>query len=368
MKPADVTARLAPAVLDSLTTATVLLDRELAVVYMNPSAESLFGASLQHRAGQPVGALVPGADELRAQLRQALASGDPYTVREFDLPLAGGRQVIADIAITPVRDAGGAALLLEIVVLDRRLRITREEALLAQQQLSRTVLRGLAHEIKNPLGGLRGAAQLLERELDDPGLREYTRVVIAEADRLRNLVDSLLGPARPPRRRPVNVHQVLEHVRMLVEAEAHPGVVLETDYDPSIPQLQGDPEQLVQAVLNILRNAVEAVQGQAAGGRSGVIRLRTRTARQLTLGHRRHRLAARIEIIDNGPGVPGDQRDTIFYPLVTGRPDGTGLGLSIAQDLVGRHGGLIECESRPGRTCFTIFLPLVTAAGERGHD
>ena len=366
MKPAKMSARLAPAVLDSLTTAIVLLDRDLGVVYMNPSAESLFGASLQHRAGHPVGLLVPGAGALRAQLRQALASGGPYTVREFDLPLAGGRRVTADITITPVGDAGDAALLLEIAVLDRRLRITREEAMLAQQQVSRTVLRGLAHEIKNPLGGLRGAAQLLERELDDGGLREYTRVVIAEADRLRNLVDSLLGPSRPPRRRPVNIHEVLEHVRMLVDAEAHPGIVLETDYDPSIPQLEGDPEQLIQAVLNIVRNAAEAVQDQAAAGGHGIIRLRTRSARQLTLGHRRHRLVARIEIVDNGPGIAGDQRDTIFYPLVTGRPDGTGLGLSFAQDLVGRHGGLIECDSRPGETCFTIFLPL-SAAGEAGY-
>ncbi|HYW05195.1 MAG TPA: nitrogen regulation protein NR(II) [Gammaproteobacteria bacterium] len=367
MTPTNPTAHLAPAVLDSLTTATVLLDRELAVVYLNPSAESLFGASLAHRAGRPVGILVPGADELCAQLRQVLDSGDPYTVREFDLPLPGGRQVTADIAITPMREAGEAALLLEIVPLDRRLRITREEALLAQQQVSRTVLRGLAHEIKNPLGGLRGAAQLLERELEDPDLREYTRVVIAEADRLRNLVDSLLGPARPPRRRPVNIHRVLEHVRMLVEAETHPGIVLETDYDPSIPRLRGDPEQLIQAVLNIVRNAVEAVQARAAAAADGVIRLRTRTARQRTLGHRRHRLVARIEVIDNGPGIPEEQRDTIFYPLVTGRPDGTGLGLSIAQDLVGRHGGLIECESRPGQTCFTIFLPLSAADGEVGH-
>ncbi len=354
--------QLAAAVLDSLTTATVLLDEHLALVHMNASAESLFGASLQHHAGDPVHVLLPGADALQTQLRRVLSSGDPCTLREFGLPLPGARRVIADIAVTPVGEAGRGAILLEIAVLDRHLRISREEALIAQQEVSRTVLRGLAHEIKNPLAGLRGAAQLLERELPGPELREYTRIVIDEADRLRNLVDALLGPDRAPRSRELNVHRVLEHVRRLVEAEVHPGVHIRTDYDPSLPTLQGDPEQLIQATLNIVRNAVEAVQPQGERGEPGIVRLRTRASRQLTLGYRRHRLVARIDVIDNGPGIPPDQRETVFYPLVTGRPGGTGLGLSIAQDLVNRHGGLIECDSRPGETRFTLYLPVAVEA------
>jgi two-component system nitrogen regulation sensor histidine kinase GlnL len=214
------------------------------------------------------------------------------------------------------------------------------------------LIRNLAHEIKNPLGGLRGAAQLLEQEFADQSLKEYTQIIIGEADRLRNLVDRMLGPIRPPVYDDVNIHEVLERVRTLVLAEIGDGIHIEQDYDPSIPLLKGDADQLIQAVLNIVRNAVQALEGQ------GVILIRTRVQRQYTIGHTRHKLVARLDIIDNGPGISKERLEEIFYPMISGRIDGTGLGLSIAQVLVSQHGGLIECESRPGKTVFTLLLPL----------
>lgn len=224
--------------------------------------------------------------------------------------------------------------------------------LLQQQSATRALLRGLAHEVKNPLGGLRGAAQLLENELDDEELKEYTRIIIGEADRLQNLVDRMLGPNSLPRIREINIHEVLEHVRSLVGVEAPPDVHLVTDYDPSIPPVAGDRDQLIQVVLNLVRNAVHAV------GDTGTITLRTRVQRQYTIGQTRHKLVASIDVIDDGPGIPEEIREKVFFPMVSGKAEGTGLGLSIAQSLINQHGGLIEYESRPGRTQFTILLPV----------
>jgi two-component system nitrogen regulation sensor histidine kinase GlnL len=248
-------------------------------------------------------------------------------------------------------------LLVELRQVDRQLRINREESLLAQQNTARALVRNLAHEIKNPLGGLRGAAQLLEREFQDDSLKEYTRIIIGEADRLRNLVDRMLGPTHPPMYSRINIHEVLERVRSLVAAECGPGLRIERDYDPSIPPVTGDSDQLIQALLNIVRNAVQALENQ------GLIILRTRVRRQYTIGHQRHKLVACLEVIDNGPGIPKERLQEIFYPMISGRPQGTGLGLSIAQNLVNQHGGLIECRSRPGETVFTVLLPLEKTRG-----
>jgi two-component system nitrogen regulation sensor histidine kinase GlnL len=234
--------------------------------------------------------------------------------------------------------------------------LTRENALLAQLGGSRLMVRQLAHEIKNPLGGLRGAAQLLERELLDPALREYTRVIISEADRLTNLLDSMLGPGRPPAKQLVNVHELLERVYHLLRSEAPPGVAIERDYDPSLPSLTIDPNHIIQAMLNLGRNAIQALAGATVPAPR--LTLRTRAVSNASVGAHRHRLVASIQFEDNGPGVPAEIRDTIFYPLVSGRSDGTGLGLGIAQDLVSRHGGLIEFDSTPGRTIFVISLPM----------
>jgi two-component system nitrogen regulation sensor histidine kinase GlnL len=228
---------------------------------------------------------------------------------------------------------------------------------MSQNESARALVRGLAHEIRNPLGGLRGAAQLLERELGTEELKEYTRIIVHEADRLQALVDRLLGPRMLPSKRLINIHEVTERVRALIQAEAPGGIVVDRDYDPSIPELYADPELLIQATLNVAQNAVQAVAD------AGHILLRTRVHRQYTIGQRRHRLVARIDICDNGAGIREDLKDLIFYPMVTGRNDGTGLGLSIAQSLVNQHAGLIECHSEPGNTTFSILLPLVNVPG-----
>jgi len=214
------------------------------------------------------------------------------------------------------------------------------------------MIRQLAHEIRNPLGGLRGAAQLLERELPTPELREYTRIIIGEADRLTSLTDSLLGPIRSPQRQLLNLHEILERVIVLIASEQRDAVRLVRDYDPSLPPLSADPDQLIQSLLNVARNAMQAA------GPDGHIVFRTRVLGNFAIGQIRHKLVASIEIEDDGPGIPAEIADSIFYPLVTGRPDGTGLGLPISQDLVSRHGGLIEFQSRPGKTVFMVRLPI----------
>ncbi len=340
-------------IVENLSTAVLLLGEDLCVRYLNPAAEALFEISARQAQDLALGAALPGAGVLVSILRQAAAGARAYTERGVEVRLPPDRSITVDCTVTPLSDAGKArSLLLEIVQVDLPLRIAREESLIAQNQATRILTRGLAHEIKNPLGGLRGAAQLLERELPGPALQEYTRIIIGEADRLQALVDRMLGPNGPPRTGPVNIHEVVEHVRGLIEAEAPAEVRIVRDYDPSIPPLAGDRDQLVQALLNIVRNALQAV------GERGTIRLRTRADRQLTIGARRHKLVARIEVIDDGPGIPAGMQESIFYPLITGREGGTGLGLSIAQSLVSHHGGLIECASRPGHTEFTLLLPL----------
>ena len=344
--------------LESLTTSVLLLDESLRLVFMNPAGEMLFESSIRRTAGHSIHDLIPRDEEFHAGLLQSLKTGHPFTERERRLTLPPNREITVDLTVTPLLETGQPRrLLVEMVRVDRQLRITREEHILSQQAATRALLRGLAHEIKNPLGGLRGAAQLLERELPSVVLREYTRVIIGEADRLQNLVDRMLGPNNLPRMEYLNLHEVLEHIRSLVGAEAPHGVHLLTDYDPSIPDIRADRDMLIQAVLNIVRNALQAV------GEKGAITLMTRIMRQYTIGQVRHKLVAAIQVIDDGPGIPPGMMERIFYPLVSGRPGGTGLGLSIAQSLINQHGGLIECDSQPGRTVFTLLIPL-----EGSHD
>jgi two-component system nitrogen regulation sensor histidine kinase GlnL len=343
-----------PQLPDYLSTAVVVLDAARAVRYLNASAEALFAVSARQLVGQPLSAAIAGSEQFDPAIDQALTTGVVYTERERRLQVPGGQPITVDCTVTPLP---GEQVLLELSQLDRHLRISRDQNLLAQGRAIRDLVRGLAHEIKNPLGGLRGAAQLLERELDRPELAEYTRVIIGEADRLQTLVDGLLGPTGMPQRRLTNIHEVLERVRQLVQVEAPPGVEIRRDYDPSIPPLLAEPDQLIQAVLNIVRNAL-----QALGGR-GRITLRSRTQRQFTIAETPHKLVVRLDISDDGPGVPPEILEKVFVPMVTTRPEGTGLGLPIAQTLINRHGGLIECSSRPGETVFTIWLPL-----EDEHD
>ena len=339
-------------VFENINTAILLFDSNLRLKCLNPAAEMLLSSSALRLIGTLANELFL-SEELIDSLEQVVKTGHPVTERELGLRLIHDHKVTVDITITPMTDPRrDPELLVEMNQVDRVLRIAREEGLIAQTATTRALVRGLAHEIKNPLGGLRGAAQLLERELDDDELKEYTGIIISEADRLQVLMDRMLGPRALPQKEILNIHEVLERVRQLVEAEVPREIVLNTDYDPSIPEFKADKDQLIQSFLNLLRNAVQAV------GDNGKVTLRSRTMRQYTIGQHLHKLVARIEIIDTGPGIDPDLKESIFLPMVTGRAEGTGLGLPIAQSLINLNNGLIECESQPGNTIFTVLLPI----------
>lgn len=343
-------------ILENLSSAVLLFDRSLCLQYMNPAAEMLFEVSFRHMLGNPAESLIQCPEGVtRQHLEQALRTGHHFTERELSLPLPDGKRATVDCTIIPLTDSeGDAGLLVEIQQIDRQLRISREEQLLSQHQAAQELIRGLAHEIKNPLGGLRGAAQLLEQELVDPALCEYTQIIINEADRLKNLLNQMLGPVRLPNLRKVNIHTLLERVGNLVQAESGERIAIIRDYDPSIPDLYVDSDRIIQALLNILRNAAREISNHP----DGRIVLQTRILRQFTISNRRHRLVAQIGIEDNGRGIPQSIREKLFYPMVTASGDGVGLGLSIAQSLINQHGGLVECTSEPGKTLFSVLLPV----------
>ncbi len=343
--------------LDALLTSVFVLDEELRVDYMNAAAQTLLGLGPNQALRKRITELSRGMETLVPLFERARTGGEGVVQRELSWPGSNGTDRILDCAVTQITlGRHGSRLLVEIEDITQHRRLTRENALLAQLDGSRLMVRQLAHEIKNPLGGLRGAAQLLEREFLDPSLREYTRVIISEADRLTHLLDSMLGPGRPPAKQLINVHELLERVYHLLRSEAPERVQIVRDYDPSLPALTVDPNHIIQAMINLGRNALHALAG--SDEEAPALTLRTRASTGVSIGATRHRLVASIQFEDNGAGVPTAIRDTIFYPLVSGRPDGTGLGLGIAQDLVSRHGGLIEFDSAPGRTLFTLSLPL----------
>ena len=342
-------------ILESLSTGVIALDTDLRITAINTAAQDLLQVSEARSLGLRAEQLLPRAEDWGKAIRQAQDDGITVTRRNLTLILPSNQESHVDLFIAPLfPEQGGPGLLVELQAVDRLLRISREESILNAQETTRTVIRGLAHEIKNPLGGVRGAAQLLDRELPDERLSEYTQVIIQEADRLRDLVDRLLGSHKELTLQPLNVHEVLEHVRNLLFAESDQTLTFERDYDPSLPEVPGDKTQLIQAVLNITRNALQAATDVA----ECQITLRTRSQRQFTIGTKRHRLVCRVDIIDNGPGIPEDLQHAIFVPMVTGRADGTGLGLSISQSIINRHGGLLECTSEPGQTRFSIYLPM----------
>ncbi len=345
--------RLSQNVLENLTTAVLLLDKTRKLVYINTAGEMIFAESSRQLLGSSAKDLFRGCEGvIEEDLVRCLDTGASLSERNIVLEMLE-HPVTVNFFVTPLYEGTKPAnILVEMHQVDRHLRIYREEQLLEQQHASRLLLRGLAHEIKNPLGGLRGAAQLLDQELDSAELREYTKIVIEEADRLRVLVDRMLGPKRLPQKRSLNIHKVVERVRQLVQAEAPENVKIEQDYDPSIPELYADSDQLIQAVLNIVLNAAQAV------GDEGRITLRTRIDRRMTIGHQQNKLVIKLDVIDTGVGIEPEMLSQIFYPMVTSRAEGTGLGLSIAQSIINRHGGLVECISSPGRTVFSIFLPL----------
>lgn len=349
MSPDDIHKPL----LDSLSTSIILVDRSLCLRHMNPSAEALLSASIERTLGQPLTQFFYESQDTPKQLQQAADESNHYTKRHAEWQLLTGGQITVDYTVTPFGEDG---LVIEIQPIDRLLRISREEMLTSSQETTRDLVRGMAHEIKNPLGGIRGAAQLLARELPGSDLQEYTGVIIDEADRLRNLVDRMLGPNQLPQVQAVNIHEVLERVATIIKAESSGTVVIPRDYDPSIPDLEADKEQLIQALLNIARNAMQALQEHKSD--RPTIRLVTRIQRRHTIGRRNHPLVCRVDIVDNGPGIPEDIVKNIFYPMISGRADGTGLGLTISQHLIHQHQGLIECHSEPGSTRFSLYLPM----------
>jgi len=344
--------------LDVLATGVIVLDSQLCVVYANVGAQDLLAVGLNQARGRPMTELFADSHNLDVLLRRTLARGEPYAGHEMPLePIAKPAHrdpVVVDVTVTPLEgQVTGTHLLIELADARTRLRLSRESEMLARLDGSRLMVRQLGHEIKNPLGGLRGAAQLLDRELHNDALKEYTTVIISEADRLRALVDSMLGPSRPPQKSLVNIHELCEHVFHLLRSEAPEKMSIERDYDPSLPNARFDRNEIVQALLNVARNAMQAVDPH-----TGRVTLRTRVLTNINISTVRHRLVANIQVEDNGHGVPPELQRSVFYPLVTTRATGTGLGLAIAQDLVTRHGGIVEFESRPGRTVFTLLLPL----------
>ncbi|MFK7912826.1 MAG: nitrogen regulation protein NR(II) [Pseudomonadales bacterium] len=337
--------------------AVLVLSAKLRVIYLNPAAEALLKTSIQNATGTPVESLYSDLNMPSAHLHDLLSNNQTTTSRNADLILRDGSHTNVDYTATPLMEE--QQLIIEMRELNRLVRINRDDRSADVYQTSQQLVLGLAHEVKNPLGGIRGAAQLLGRELlnlaPSGELNEYTQIIIEETDRLADLVDRMLGPNQAPEHGPANIHRVLSKVAALINAEFGPELEFRRDFDPSLPRLWADEDLLVQALLNIVRNAAQALGDTP----DPTITLKTRIVRQFTIGTKRHRLVASVEIIDNGPGIPEELFDRIFYPMISGRADGTGLGLAITQRVVSQHGGALECESRPGRTRFTAYLPAL---------
>lgn len=359
------TATLQKRILDSLTTAVLLIDKHLLITYLNPAAEILFETSEKRICGQAVSNIFFENKETEAELIDALESDHPYIKREALISSGNSsgnksKELTVNYSVsTLIEPDCEKLLLLEFQPLDRLLRISRDETLLNNQLATKALIRGMAHEVKNPLGGIRGAAQLLEKELVDEEQKEYTQVIIDEVDRLKILVDRMLGPRTPPKIELLNIHEALEYVVSVTKAESGKAVEIVKDYDPSIPEINIDRDQLIQASLNILSNARQAlIENEQVDAK---VIIRTRILRQFTIASKRHRIVIRIDFVDNGPGIPQNIKETIFYPMVSGRASGTGLGLSIAQSIINQFEGLIECKSKPGETIFSLLLPMRNA-------
>ena len=345
-------------ILDGLNNTILLFGADLRLRYINPAGEMLFEVSARHLIGQHFDHLFNTSALSASDVKHVLTTVHPITQHEVAVSLLKTKEITLDFSISPMLDSkDDPEILFECAQIDHLLRISRDEKRATDQQATKEILRGLAHEIKNPLGGLRGSAQLLQRQLDDDNLKEYTRVIIDEADRLGLLVDRMIGPTQIPKTCDANIHEILEHVRQLILADTDHEIYIVRDYDPSIPNMNLDPGQIIQAIINITRNAIQAIS-EHDSNETGNLTYRTRVLRNFTIGSIRHRLALSLEIEDNGPGIPEELQKKIFFPMVTGRATGTGLGLSIAQSIIQQHNGLLECTSKPGKTIFTINLPI----------
>lgn len=346
-------------ILENLSSAVFLLNEDLKVCYANPAASILLQSGNKRILSSKLSRLFTQYEHtLFREFRAILENGHSYTQRDCEFALHNGAPILVDCSVSPHVIDDDRFLIIEMQAKDRLLRISREEQLHENQETAQILIRGFAHEVKNPLGGIRGAAQLLDAELTDPDHHEYTQVIMDESDRLRNLVDRMLGSNKALKKAETNIHEILERVCSLIHAESSGQIKIIRDYDPSIPEFLGDKSQLIQAFLNIAKNALQALSTQVEEGKEGIITLRTRALRQFTIGHSRHRLVLSVEIMDNGPGIPKEAIQNIFYPMISGRPDGTGLGLSITQSILTKHDGLVECESKLGETKFIVYLPL----------
>jgi two-component system nitrogen regulation sensor histidine kinase GlnL len=341
---------------DLLATLVAVVRTDGVVVFANAALEDVMGVSRRNIEGAVLSGYFTETESFHNALQGAQSNA--FATMRYDAHLRRPLQdpMPVHVIVAPTDVAG--EVLVELLPLEQQTRQGREERLIDQAQANKELIRNLAHEIKNPLGGIRGAAQLLQMEVDSKDLIEYTQVIIHEADRLQVLVDRLLAPHRRPHVvGDVNIHEVCERVRSLILAEFPKGLTMVRDYDTSIPEFRGDREQLIQAVLNIVHNAAQALQERVASGDAEIV-LRTRISRQITFGKQRYRLALELHVIDNGPGIPEEIKDRLFFPLVSGRDGGSGLGLNLAQTFVQQHHGLIECDSVPGRTDFKILIPL----------
>jgi two-component system nitrogen regulation sensor histidine kinase GlnL len=341
---------------DFLATLVAVVAPDASVRFSNAALEDALGISRRTIVGSNMAELFTEPAKLHSALDGAV--GNAFAALRYDAWLKRAGLDAMPVHVIVTRTEQHHDIVVELVPLEQQTRQDREERLAEQAQTNKELIRNLAHEIKNPLGGIRGAAQLLEMEMDSSEMTEYTQVIIHEADRLQSLVDRLLAPHRRPHLvGDVNIHEVCERVRSLILAEFPKGLRVVRDYDTSLPEFRGDREQLIQTVLNIAHNACEALVDRIAQG-DAVVTFKTRVARQVTFGKQRYRLALELHVIDNGPGVPDSIRDRIFYPLVSGRDGGSGLGLTLAQTFVQQHHGLIEVDSVPGRTDFKILIPL----------
>ncbi|MFT6087854.1 MAG: two-component system nitrogen regulation sensor histidine kinase GlnL [Glaciecola sp.] len=342
--------------LDNLSTAILVLDGKLNVQYANHAAQAVFERSLNLLIGCSVNQFIASSSLDFVRFQNSMQFGDVYSDCEVTFKFTDGRHIQADVSITSILENKNKRLLVEIRLMEQQKKFSQESHQWAQQQAARELVRGLAHEIKNPLGGIRGAAQLLAKELPSEELKEFTQVIIEQSDRLTNLVDRLLGPNLRPSFDWYNVHQVLEKVCTLVQLDPSHNIAISRDYDPSIPDVYLDQDMMQQATLNIVRNSVQVLSEQQE--KAGEIKIVTRIERQVIIHGACFPLCAKIQIIDNGPGIPTELKNTLFYPMVTSKQNGSGLGLSISQTLIGHHRGKIEVDSWPGRTEFTLYIPI----------
>ena len=349
------------ALIESLECAIILIDRAFNVERVNISTETLFCQSRRYLVGKKFSDLIPNEAVLKC-IEECKKHQSQFTLREIPLEIVGSDSLV-DMTLSCVTNAEGIepSILIEINSINRISRFMREKNQLERQQSFRLMMRGLAHEIKNPLGGIRGAAQLLDREIEDESQKELTDILIKEADRLTRLVDRVMGSREQLKPTYVNIHEVLEHVAHLVMVKYDEKLIINRFYDPALPEIKVDKEQIIQAVLNVVGNGIEAQEGQSAI-KIGFV---TQFERFVTLNKDMYRQVLKIRIWDEGPGVPLGMKGIIFDPLITGRPEGTGLGLSITQEIIQRHKGIVQLEEYHGKTCFSIYLPYINGDDEK---